>query len=1507
MVAAPSARRLPALTAGLICLILLAPAFPIATAQVNAYGSITVKQGDVQFVQGGKRVWFLDNGTASVTVMVNNSGASQIDNVPVWFLVKSKENPGEVVRARCEKVNVPAATTDASGRRDGNTTAMWAALDATSLPAGPYYVDVVVNSRRPDDAPASAVTCASGPLSPPGAGLAPNTFARGYFVKGVFPDYVVEGIRWCPGANDEAGCDETMEEGTYNLSRSRGSRADTFFEAVIANNGTWTDNVDYGGPNLNATGLNPPVDYIPWELDFRINGRFIPTNLNITGERTQGITTVRSAHFNLAEKAGHYNVTARVDPNGRLKQTSSANDVTTKQIEVKWYDLTANFTASDFRTDPANPYPYPDREAFTIRGNVTFRNDGPGDVRYSPANWRIFLDDGRWLNRTGSNGTNTIMGYSSWTHEFAFDVTTVPGAYDYIAPGRHTIYAQYDSSEVAYEERRANRTFEIDETNNNITIDIYLADTTAPTFPNAPKITNESSTFGSPDDADVHPHEKFRVYANITDTDAAPLNVVATFTLDSDPTVQRTYPLSRVVVGASGSPSVYGMRIDNFTLATNASQENWTLQVRAADSFDNNATSGSTQLRLTPWGIHNASVDYVVIEMANGTNLSWGGTDPAAYRILVHENATGFKDQYNTTENLAINLTTPLGVTYNYNGSFWSKETRCQADPSPLAPALKDNQQQCLLFLNKEQFRILLDKYVDGAAPGQWNASIRIKDIAGFERVINRTFNLVDSPPTINVTSLSPAQTEPGESFTIKANFTDDFRVEAAHANFTRVSDGVSVNLTLTNPKVEPVNGTSNVAYAYNNTFKTGRNEVFGIGGTFNVTIAAVDQNGNWNATTLGNFTLNDTRIPNVIAVGAAPAAQEANENVTFYARASDETNLKAYVQVLRGSEEVFPKARMTEGPDGNLTYTASFPLEGSYLWNIEVVDSVGRSSGPRTGPLTIADNLGPKFEVRSPSTVVNFARYGSATPRIELLAYDSDGVVPTSVDMKVAGIPVVPDIIPAPTGFNGFIISYTVPAAKKFSHRDVVNVSVAATDNSTGRLPASIEFSFAVDDLPPVARVVGISPSHRDQPAHPLNVSLNTRFTLAAEDNDGLPTDVESIRYKILGGGNNAAETVYTGPFRITDAPGVYTGPRVYQIQFWAEDSVGNYNRQFNLTTIFVDDTPPALFQFFPQGRYINATFVDDRVGVDRAVAWHRVNAETYKATPLVETDGVWSLVLPEGRKGDTISYYLQAWDRLNNTDTFGNATAPYASFDVSNHEPRVKITSPVEGSRVSRNVDLTWTASDEDGDAMVFTIYYRAPGKSNFVEIARLENTEARSRTIDTTRFADGEYTFRVAAGDGGFVKISETTVTIINRAEPIGVVTPPPGEVLPGDRVLLKAEITKAQATVEARLYRDGKLVDAFAMNDEGREGDELANDGIYSVSVSIAAAGDYSVEIYTTYQEDGVLQERTMSDAAVFSAKLTPRYILSEYGTLLVIIGLLAIAGVGVAAFVLIRRR
>lgn len=173
-------------------------------------------------------------------------------------------------------------------------------------------------------------------------------------------------------------------------------------------------------------------------------------------------------------------------------------------------------------------------------------------------------------------------------------------------------------------------------------------------------------------------------------------------------------------------------------------------------------------------------------------------------------------------------------------------------------------------------------------------------------------------------------------------------------------------------------------------------------------------------------------------------------------------------------------------------------------------------------------------------------------------------------------------------------------------------------------------------------------------------------------------------------------------------------------------------------------------------------------------------------------------------------MQYYLQAnGPRGQNTATFGNSSSPYSTFNVGNHLPDLKITSPTDGGTIAHQVQLKWDASDQDGDPLAFEVLYKIPGKS-FVELQKLDSPDARSYVLDTTKLADGEYTFRVTANDGSFVAVSEITVSILNSANAIIPPPPLPGQVAPGDPVLITAQITKANAFVEARVFRDGTYV-------------------------------------------------------------------------------------------------
>lgn len=1582
MVATKSAfARAGAVGVTALFLLTLFPAAPVQAQVAPAPGDISVVQGQAFWTQttfaGGNRATsFIDDGTGESTlhVPVYNVGAP-IENVPVYYQFK------EVTETECRKIDLPAGTAAQPGMGWANFT-----INTRDLPRdGAFNVTV---TAFPPAAPPGASECSTtlqNPTSRPSTAGAEcveqgvtcrtevtpdNNAVNAYLIKNRFLNLHVREIKWCEGEfrrdtvapcdTDMLNADGTVYNATPPYNPENGDPTYTYFEVLVEalpGDNAWQDLIDYGGNNSGGSGLLR--DGFEYHLNVTVRGANITTVLNLSWDETTGNGTLedntvhraRSTRFQLDGKAGIYNVTAKVDPQRSLRRHGSDTSIDTamRDVEVAYHDFTGNFTPTDFRTSATNPYPY-DGPGH-IRGNVTFRNVGTAPLTSNDRDiaYRVYLDNltSPLFTKEGTIASlgDMPVGDEAVDNEFLleidFEYTSTLSSSFYLPPGKHTLIAEIDAAVDQNDgagEDIHDALLESNETNNTFTLEIYVIDDSTPQFANTPKITRQISSLGvnAPAIAESRPLEPFNIHINVTDDDNE-LKVVANFTLDSDPSINRTFPATKTPTRYVAQ--VYTFNYHNFTNRSANGQEAWTLRVVATDSFGNVAVSAAQPFQLKPWEIHSASAEALILQPDwPSANLSYESTAEPTWRIRVLPNMTGFTgeghpNQQFYRENLFLNVSAPSSDA-SLNGSFWQALTPqiCSTEsdrPTQSGPGLPTvpgggGVGSCTPTEEEQNntFRTSVAKRSPGGlGPGLWNYSVMVKDIANHTRIVNGTLHVVDDPPNIREANLSVganATITPGANFRVEANISDDDNIVDAYVNFTRALDGVFVNFTLVNGTDLFVDTTTDYR-VWNDTITTGRGKMLGLGGNFTVSVHAVDGAGNWNRSELGTILIADSDIPQIDAgsFGVVPGGAEIGENVTFWAKVRDSTNVTVKLNIFRaaGSDEVFETRMLEEGLDGNFTTTLNFTAEAVHGWELIPEDSVKNTGDKKTGTLIVSDNFGPKFEVRSPDVVIDGTRYGSATPRIDLVVFDVEGVVSSSIDMKVAGQPVNFQVLDAPGNLNGYLVSYTVPANRKFEHLDVVDVNLTARDNSSESLLGHLNFSFVIDDVAPRARLVSVSPSYRDQPAHPLNVSLASRFTLAAEDVDNLPTDVASIRYRIIGGGPGGPETVYSGPFRLNDAPGVYTGPRIYQVQFWAEDAVGNSGqRQANATTVYVDDAAPALFQFFPQPRTVNATFLDDRVGVNNSVIWLRVNDAPYQPQELSEIDGTWRTTLPAGRLGDRISYYLQVWDKLGNTETYGNQTNPYHSFDVSNQEPAIRIVTPVEGARVGRSVELTWDASEPDEQALVFKLFVKKPGSAAFTELREFTDSARRAFVVDlsdVTSYRDGEYTLRVTASDGAFVSVDDVTVTLIRSTNPLGELgVQIIGDAIPGETLLIKAQITKAEAIVVARLYLGDVLVgnrSGYPMNDEGRDGDEVAGDGFYSTRVTIDDAGDYRVEIFTQYREDGVIKEDTIESAKTFNAKLTPGYVLSKFGAIIAIIGLLAAVGIGVAVFVVMRRR
>ncbi|HWH08317.1 MAG TPA: hypothetical protein VNX21_03890, partial [Candidatus Thermoplasmatota archaeon] len=1242
----------------------------------------------------------------------------------------------------------------------------------------------------------------------------------------------------------------------------------TYFEVRVKNsaNASWKDPTDYGGACeqtrvamnggawYNVTLANCP--HFAYNADIRIGNltqNVRASNIRLAnasatprgwgeyvstpgGARWEG-PVIRSVTWDLINWTGPFRLYATVNDNGFPEVVSTNNDYVYPDpnpqpdddpqwpLEVAWTDFEPQFVLTDLKTTPENPYDYPPQATIAITGQVFFRNHGTaeptlvqwganGHATYSKKeiSYSIRLDNKSQVSGASAS-PGTARSAEVWNVTFTFSNDTIEGSPNYIAPGKHWICVTLDVKNVSRETNKQN---------NERCVPIYLADDSAPTFRAIdgrlnPRITDTPLAHGSAVPS-FYPREQMYVHANATDDDLPSLNVTAQFTLNTNASVTRNYTMTR---NPRFQPDTFTALITDFNFTTGNATENWTLRVVARDAFGNNATSQPSALQLKRWPIQTRPTEEVIVGIpGNGTGYYPNGSsftysDETAvirWHFTAQESETGVADQPNVTSNFGLRVFTPNNRTYYLNDSNgFRKLINCPRDDLPIPTNGTKTNAGCT------QIGWFQTPHIEKAegGPGQWFVHIEITDKGGDVRVLNQTFHLQDALPTLWNESISARELEAGQPLVVRVNMTDDFAVDVdnggARVNFTRKGDNRTFSFPLTSPRVITAEG-GRAAYAYNNTIETGYGKTLDEAGEYEVRFAARDNQGNWNATPPLPFKLNDTRAPDLHEAAVDHPLQEIGQNVTWTARVTDQSNVTVRLRVHpAGSDEDVLRVNLTPTERGsqNFTHTANFTREGNYVWEIHAVDSAGLTSSVRSGPLSIADNLGPRVQVVEPGVLIEGRRYARAAPVISLILTDTHGVDKDSINLTVAGQRVSPDApVPASGGLNGWVVNYTVPSSQKFRHGDVVAVNVTALDLSERTLQGFANFTFTVDDVAPVARVREFSPRYPTEGAGTVNVSLKTRFTLEATDDDGEPTGVESIRYRIFGGGNNAAETVYNDePFTIADTPGVYTGPKIYQIQYWAVDAVGNVKMSagrpsYETLTVYVDGIPPSLDPFgsLPQGRFVNATFLDDRSGVDRAIVWYSVSGAPYVPVPLDFVSGVWSAVLPEGRRGDTVAYYLEVFDRVENRETFGNASAPYTTYTVGNHAPVVRITAPTEGGRMQRTTDITWTARDDDGDALTFTVFMKAPGDTTFRELAKLESSDARRYSLNTANLQDGQYTFRVSVTDGEMVAADAVTATVHNRASAFGAVTPPPGQVAAGTPVVLQVEVTKAQAEVE-----------------------------------------------------------------------------------------------------------
>ena len=1541
MVASPIGQRAKAL-AILVLLVMSSLSLLVspAAAQPDTPGTpqapegpdtLRISLGDVNLSKTGtnRPTKFVEPGTAvDVAFSARNYATTPQTGIFIWVWLE--ESPAGF-DGRCFRVDFPRSNQGQPGYVNRTATFILPDDLADEVDKGHNFTVSVDTPPTGSGAAAARTytrgdgsTCSAADRSTQPKGVLDNpatNVAYAYFVVSDRVNFQVRSIRWCEsaGGESEVESDPTTCRDVgpnYGFTRQSGSSDRlSHFVVDVVNNGSWQDVVDYSGAtcksrternfatcprfaytvNITVTAPNGTKEYLTPSRGYN----------NSTEQRAGDKITSdwwKSRSFDLANKAGNYTVDARIiwnDDGWTGDNTGSGT------AYVRYMDLIAE-PGTGWKSDPDDPYPY--QTNTRIRGNITLRN--VGEQATAGFAWRAYLNDGSRPDFTSGasaeplDGSDAVSVHINWQ----FSTIQAQGVDNYLAPGQHMVTVEVDTGGAV---------FEFNETNNTLRFPIYIEDIKAPEFNRTAPIVVKNEPNGSYSElvgGVVRPHESIDIIFYATDADQASVQVVANFTSASN----ASFTFERALEQVSFRPTEYYLVIDDLPMPGNESTDTWNVRFRAKDAFGNENLSQPYPLAMRHWELHSVDEATLSPNVVDGASFNWSrGPDanaPIDYELWLFPETTGIHDQHTNSSNFELRVEAPNGYRHVHRGIPPWTPSDCFELPDPqengitkFTTDLTPEEEEACESLGR--WRTGIDK--GSGSPGKWNISFNISDISGMNRTFNRTLIILDQPPEFIQGSLefSSFAVNATENVTVTLRVADDYRSDEVRvfANWTRKSDGAYANFSMGPGSVD-----DGLSARLQRNFTTGRGAMLGLAGAYNVTFHAVDAAGNWNRTRGIDFEIGDALPPRIISAGVTPTLQEIETDVTFFANVHDETNVTVELRVrTRGSSEVvLGPVLLTPGPDGNYTYTTNFTNPGDFEWAISVTDSVPLSAEPASGLLTIRRNLGPRFEVRSPASIIDGAMYGTAAPRIEVLVYDNDGIDIDSLSMLINDQPVAFDRSNGPAGLGGYVLVHQVAKADAYLHGATVKVNLTAAELSDELLANNHSFSFQVDAVEPIVRAKDYAPKFAASDAGVYNVSLETRFTLEAHDDDGLPTRVTTIWYSVSSVSQVSAQKVYDGPFRLGEVEGLQPRPGRYTINFFAEDSVGNVNKQITTLPIDLDSSPPYANPYGakPRGRDIAFTLLDDGAGVDRAVVWHRINNGTYELTAMVPDGDVWRAALPEGRKGDRISYYVQTWDRVENSATFGTAEEPYDQYVVPNHPPTLRIKTPLQGDVLSRQVNVEWESNDLDGEALTFTVSLKSPGGGAFSELTRIEQLGRRTYAFDTTKFGDGDYTLRVEVTDGTATNRSDVSFSIRNKAGAIGTISSAKASVLPGEATLVTAEITKADPiSVEAHVYRDDAFIASYAMRDDGEEGDERAKDGIWSTLVVMDAAGDYRVSILTKYREDGVEKNATREDGARFSVALTPGYIMVEYAPLIALVALSAAVAIGVAGYIAFRRR
>jgi hypothetical protein len=331
------------------------------------------------------------------------------------------------------------------------------------------------------------------------------------------------------------------------------------------------------------------------------------------------------------------------------------------------------------------------------------------------------------------------------------------------------------------------------------------------------------------------------------------------------------------------------------------------------------------------------------------------------------------------------------------------------------------------------------------------------------------------------------------------------------------------------------------------------------------------------------------------------------------------------------------------------------------------------------------------------------------------------------------------------------------------------------------GNVETPNSYTLFLDNTPPVTIITVGDPKFRTDPSHYWNVTVNTHFTLSADD--GIGSGVNSSLYQI----DSLTPVVYNGSYFIITAP-----EGLHRLRYWTRDNLFNTEVQHEIY-INVDNSPPVTDIVFGNPQYrvnqtadilnitdatpINITSMDGGVipvGVDYIEYMIDDDDDPTNGdlTGWVITGAPFTLAgFPDGE----YYIYYHAVDLLGNTEIIRNVTIivdssePETTFDVigTNHTdpgfPDVWWITPTTGLTLTTNdvgsppVGLNYTAYRVDGVYHEFTVGIES---------------------IDISGFSNGSHTIQFSGVDFlGNTEPTRVVTVIFDDAGPdIDIQTPP-----------------------------------------------------------------------------------------------------------------------------------